>query len=65
MTKIFETISNVKYASKKRPKSLLTPIPPAIRDYLEITSESTLRWMAMKNENGDKYIKIIKVEEQE
>ncbi len=57
MTKIFETISNVRYANKKRPKSLLTPIPPFIRDYLGITYESQLQWTA-EIENDEKYIKI-------
>ncbi len=61
MTFLFETISNVRKASKKRPKSLLTPIPPAIRDYMGITYESQLRWMA-EIENEEKYIKIKLVE---
>ena len=61
MTKIFETTSNIRYASKKRPKSLLTPIPPIIRDFLELNNKSIINWSAEINKNGDKYIKVIKV----
>ena len=63
MTKIFESVSNIRYASKKRPKSLLTPIPPIMREFLELNHESKIHWSAKIDENGDKYIKIIKVKE--
>ena len=64
MTQIFETTSNIRYSSKKRPKSLLTPIPPIMRDYLKLNNKSLIKWIAEIDENGNKYIKICKIDEQ-
>lgn len=65
MTKIFETTSNIRYASKKRPKSLLTPVPPIMRDFLELTDKSIITWKAEIDENGYKYIKISKLNKEQ
>ena len=54
MTKIFEKTSNIKYQSKDRPNSLLTPIPAQVRDYLELQHKSTLNWKGYVDENGTK-----------
>lgn len=56
---LIKTIVEVKSASSKRPTSLITRIPPTIRDILGIKKDDPLIWEVYSN-NGEKYIKIRK-----
>lgn len=62
MTIKFATTTTAKMVSKRRPKSLLAPIPARVRDYLELEHKSQLIWIAETNENGEKIVKIQKGE---
>ena len=62
MTLKFATTTTAKMVSKRRPKSLLAPIPSRVRDYLDLKHKSQIIWMAETNENGEKIVKIQKGE---
>lgn len=62
MTIKFATTTTAKTVSKKRPKSLLAPIPARVRDYLELEHGSQIIWTGEQNENGEKIVKIRKGE---